>query len=480
MRAAGASASTATGASTATVAETSFGRIRHWLGCTDVVNGLHMRELFFEVPLDYDDEKNAAAGGEEEGKKKIVVFAREVSSSRRPSDSLPYLIYLQGGPGFESPRPLDSGGWMDKACESFRVLLLDQRGTGRSTALTTASLALLDSAHDQAALLALHRADNIVRDAEAIRQCLGQKQWSTIGQSFGGFCTVTYLSMFPSSLRESFIMGGLPPTDKGCTAHKVYTHLFKRVETQNKKYYSRFPQDVEKIRQVFSYLLKKRSVETPAGNILSAKSLQSIGIRFGSAQCLESIHFMFEDPFEVTGELSYKFLRDYDSLISIDTNVIYAILHESIYCSEGGPSGWAAESVRKEYEVNECRNFDASWAIANDEPVFFTGEMVFPFMFDEVKQLRPLQEASEILAMKSDWPPLYDEGQLLRNEVRAAAAVYFEDMYVDLNLSLETAQKIKGLRVYVTNEYLHSGIRENGPKVLEKLMNMARNVEPIR
>ena len=53
-------------------------------------------------------------------------------------------------------------------------------------------------------------------------------------------------------------------------------------------------------------------------------------------------------------------------------------------------------------------------------------------------------------------------------------------MYVDLNLSIETASKIEGIRVYVTNEFLHSGIRENGPKVLEKLVNMARDVEPIR
>lgn len=185
-------------------------------------------------------------------------------------------------------------------------------------------------------------------------------------------------------------------------------------------------------------------------------------------------------PFDVTGELSYKFLRDYDNQLSIDTNPIYALLHESIYCSEGGPSGWAAESVRKDYERTTCKNFDVAWAVNNGAPVYFTGEMIFPFMFDTVKQLRPLQEAAEILALKSDWPALYHEDQLRKNEVAAAAAVYFEDMYVDLGLSMETAGKIRNLRVHVTNEFLHSGIRENGPKLLEKLVNLARNVEPIR
>lgn len=39
---------------------------------------------------------------------------------------LPYLLYLQGGPGFECPRPTKSSGWIGKACEEFRVILMDQ------------------------------------------------------------------------------------------------------------------------------------------------------------------------------------------------------------------------------------------------------------------------------------------------------------------------------------------------------------------
>lgn len=39
---------------------------------------------------------------------------------------LPYLLFLQGGPGFESPRPTEASGWMKKACEEYRVVLLDQ------------------------------------------------------------------------------------------------------------------------------------------------------------------------------------------------------------------------------------------------------------------------------------------------------------------------------------------------------------------
>lgn len=39
---------------------------------------------------------------------------------------MPYLLYLQGGPGFEGPRPSEASGWIQRACEEFRVILLDQ------------------------------------------------------------------------------------------------------------------------------------------------------------------------------------------------------------------------------------------------------------------------------------------------------------------------------------------------------------------
>lgn len=39
---------------------------------------------------------------------------------------LQYLLYLQGGPGFESPRPTEASGWIHKACEEYRVILMDQ------------------------------------------------------------------------------------------------------------------------------------------------------------------------------------------------------------------------------------------------------------------------------------------------------------------------------------------------------------------
>ena len=49
-------------------------------------------------------------------------------------------------------------------------------------------------------------------------------RWSILGQSFGGFCVVAYLSAHPGSLREAFITGGLPPLDAGID--EVYGEVF--------------------------------------------------------------------------------------------------------------------------------------------------------------------------------------------------------------------------------------------------------------
>lgn len=79
-------------------------------------------------------------------------------------------------------------------------MFLDQRGTGLSSTITAGTLARQGDAIKQAEYLKNFRADNIVRDCEAIRGVLTaeypeeERKWSIIGQSFGGFCALTYLS----------------------------------------------------------------------------------------------------------------------------------------------------------------------------------------------------------------------------------------------------------------------------------------------
>src|SRR5262249_34477325 len=162
------------------------------------VPGAILTEREHTVPLNH-----AAPDG-----RTLTVFTREVAAP--DGAGRPYLLFLQGGPGFEATRPTaPPSGWMKRALAEYRVLLLDQRGTGRSSPVPRRLPGHPPA--PQPASLTHSRADAIVRDAELIRRDLGVERWSVLGQSFGGFAAMTYLSIAPEGLREAFITGGLSP-----------------------------------------------------------------------------------------------------------------------------------------------------------------------------------------------------------------------------------------------------------------------------
>lgn len=439
-------------------------RAGFWYGVPDLL----LRDWHISVPLDH----NLL------GSSFITIFVREVIATGKKEQRIPTLLYLQGGPGFESPRPQEAGGWLKRACKDFRVFLLDQRGTGLSTPLTTSSLSQFSSAQEQVNYLRHFRADSIVKDAEYVRKYLlpDKEPWTLLGQSYGGFCAVTYLSFATAGLKQVFLTGGLPPLASGCSAEVVYRSCFKRVILQNQKFYNRFPDAVKVVRDVVLFLhdAEGGGVDLPSGGKLSPQGLQLLGLSgLGSNGGLERLYYLLErawDPVLVPNSrkrLSHAFLRMFENWLSFDTNPLYALMHESIYC-QGAASKWAAHRVRDEFGDQ----FDAVKAAQSGKPVFFTGEMVFPWMFDEFAALKPFKELANLLAEKDDWPCLYDETALRSNKVPVAAAAYYEDMYVNFSLSEETANTIAGTRLWVTNEYMHSGLRDDGARILDYLFDM--------
>ena len=119
--------------------------------------------------------------------------------------------------------------------------------------------------------------------------------------------------------------------------------------------------------------------------------------------------------------------------------------------------------------------FDLDATLSSDDserPVYFTGEMVFPWMLDHYSALRALKGPAQMLAEYSNWPRLYDVEQLRRNQVPVYAAVYMDDMYVDYDLSVETAKTIKGCRYFVTNMIQHDGLRSREEEVFGGLWKL--------
>jgi pimeloyl-ACP methyl ester carboxylesterase len=397
-----------------------------------------MTEHELSVPLDHA----RPDGG------RITVFAREVADP--DGRDRPLLLFLQGGPGNEAPRPTrhpSDPGWLDRALRDFRVLMLDQRGTGRSSPV--GALEGLTPA-EQAAYLTHFRADAIVRDAEWIRREMGVDRWSVLGQSFGGLCVTSYLSLAPEGLREAFIAGGVPVL--GERIDDVYRATYARTLERNRRYYERYPDDRVRVRELHERL-RGDDVRLPGGDRLTSRRLRQLGDALGMSDGAERLHYLIERPVDSPG-----FRHDVDAALQFARNPLFAILHEACW-ADGGSTRWAAERLLPDHFAQA--------------PELFTGEHVYPWMFEEYGALAPLREAAEILAAH-EWPRLYDPDRLRANDVPVAAAIYAEDMYVERALSEETAAQIRGLRPWITNEHEHNGLRADGERVLGRLIDLVR------
>jgi pimeloyl-ACP methyl ester carboxylesterase len=400
------------------------------------VPGATFIEREHSVPLDH---------GAPEGPR-ITVFTREVAAP--DGADRPYLVFLQGGPGFEAARPTSPPtGWMKRAVEDYRVLLLDQRGTGRSTPVGSAIPG--DSPEEQAAYLTHFRADSIVRDAERIRQELGVERWSVLGQSFGGFSSMTYLSIAPEGLREAFITGGLSPI--GRPVDDIYGATYRRLIDRNRRYFERYPDDRARVREIVRRL-DDEDVLLPTGERLTARRFRQLGMWLGDSAGFELLHHVIELPFG-----SVAFLHDAEAGVRFGRNPIYATLHESSY-ADGVATRWSADRLIPDEVVEEG---------------LFTAEHVFPWMWEDYAGLRPQRAAAEILA-EHPWPALYDADRLRYNDVPVAATIYVNDLYVERDFAEETAATIRGLRTWETDEFEHNGLRADGERVLGRLIDLVR------
>ena len=96
--------------------------------------------------------------------------------------------------------------WIPEALKHYRVFLIDERGTGRSTRVDKSRPDLIDI--DRLTHL---RPPDIAADAEDLRKQLGFEKWDLLGNSFGGICIGAYLSYFPEGINQAMITGSMPP-----------------------------------------------------------------------------------------------------------------------------------------------------------------------------------------------------------------------------------------------------------------------------
>jgi pimeloyl-ACP methyl ester carboxylesterase len=398
----------------------------------------------------------------------IRIFCRAAERLETPivpslsNEPKPWLVYIPGGPGFGASAPQDMGLTGIIVDRGYRFLCFDHRGMGLSTPVTAESVLAQGDLAAQVDYLRHFRADNAVRDLEAIRKALTsglpaeKKKWSLWGQSYGGFVTLTYLSYYPQGLREVFSTGGLAPITQK-QPDEVYRRLWAKVLERNRKYYAKYPEDQQSMRIIMTYLHRIKgeegndnAIRMPSGGVLTPHRFRSIGISFGALGGLDDVHNVVlrsANDLEMFGYLSRPTLAKIEAWSAYDSQPLYAVLHEPAY-NQGAASKWSAAKVCDELNLFE-----------GETGIYFFGEMVFPGDLQLYPGLKSLAPAAQELAKCTDWPNLYDLDQLKQNEVPLYAAVFVDDMYVDFGFAQETASLVRKCKTYVTNAMYHDAVR---------------------
>lgn len=393
------------------------------------------------VPLDYSAPDDATIG----------VFAREVVPAG--GADLPVLAFLQGGPGHESPRPSARPAdppWLDRALQDYRVLFIDQRGTGLSTPFGRHTMIDLGTKTEAIVHYLTHfRADAIVQDTERFRQHLGLDKISLLGQSFGGFTSLHYLSVAGDQLGEVYFTGGLPPIGRHCD--DVYSATYRTQRTKNAEFYARFPRAHDQMQRIVG-LCNDGEVRLPNGDTLTSRLFRTVGSHMGFTGGDQLLAYLLErDP------RSPAFAADVAALLPFKgRNPLYAVIHESSY-ADGCGTNWSCQRVMPE-------DF-------KDDETLFTSEHIFAWHFDDDAGLAPFREVADVLA-EHQWPPLYDAHALASTDVPCAAAIFTTDPFVDLEFSRQTAAVLPNISVWETADHDHNALRVDGGTILDQLFSI--------
>ncbi len=178
--------------------------------------------------------------------RRIGLHVVVVPASRARAGAAP-LFDLAGGPGL--PASAGAPAYLEDLAvyrEDRDVVLVDQRGTGRSNPLhcETEGQGPLDEMYpvamvracrerlEKTADLRQYTTVNSARDLDAVRKALSHDKIDLAGLSYGTSLALTYLRMFPSHVRAVVLLGTAPPGTKtplyhGRNAQQALERIFE-------------------------------------------------------------------------------------------------------------------------------------------------------------------------------------------------------------------------------------------------------------
>lgn len=444
---------------------------------TFILEGLKCSILQFTLPLCHNSSTSSSSETISVVIKIVNAFDPKTSKTNRKcfdyeedikKNQENLILYLQGGPGFPSPitTGLTNPGYLKPLLDkNYTVILLDQRGTGLSSVIDTESLLSRGDTLSQFEYIKNFRADSIVHDSEYIRkQLIGPSKWSLLGQSFGGFTSISYISFYPDSIKKVLLTGGLAPLTID-SVDDVYDATFERTKERNIAYYKKYPEDIDKVNTIVKYL-ESNHIILPNGGILTVDRFRGLGLSLGGSGGSFNLHILVTTMYtelhnRENKKLSYTTKMTLMNYLGFETNILYFLFQEAIYLNgPGKKSDWAADRVfqkRKDFE--------------NADMFMFTGEIVTKSMLQSYKELQPLAKLANFIHQYSNWSMLYNIENLRSitwDKIPIVAAVYLDDQYVDYQLGKKNLE-IFEYKPVVTNQLFHNGLRAAPIQIIEQL-----------
>ena len=269
-------------------------------------------------------------------------------------------------------------GWIGEALRDYRVVLLDQRGTGRSTPVDRHAVVARGDG-GRATTSRCFRADSIVRDVEHLRTTVYDgRRWATLGAELRRLAHPDLPVVRPRGpaavLRVRRPRRHPPPTPRG-----VPPHLRAR-RGKTAEFDRRFPRTIDRVARIADRLADG-DVRLPDGDRLTVRRFQCLGIDFGMKPGFERMHWLVDEAF-VAHRTSCP-TRSCRTSMTLSSQRRQPAVLDAAGIDLRRRRQRARPRGRPRPSATGAREFDD-----DRRPLLFTGEMVFPWMFDEMRLLR--------------------------------------------------------------------------------------------
>ena len=297
------------------------------------IQGLVLAEHEFAVPLDH-----ARPDGET-----ITVFAREARAAGKEDAELPWLVFLQGGPGLAGDAA-DRARALDPASDAR----LPPAAARPARHRPQHARARADSGAPRLGAGAGRLPEALSRRLDRARRRDHPSASSPAASRGPCSARATAASARPPispwrpracgrrTSRAGCLRSSAPPTRS--TAPPTSGSPIGTAAT------TRATRRMSSACATSSRCSARRTFASRTARRSRPRRLLQVGSIFGMSYGFEHVHYLLEIAFAGDGELSSRFLRELDHFLPFDPAPIYSLLHEACY-AQGEATRWSAQRV---------------------------------------------------------------------------------------------------------------------------------------